>query len=110
MNEGSTDAGRDLRHVGDLVDGVVAALGERVGLGGDAVLWSEWRSISGDDWVESVPVRLKNGILSVTVSDGITATRLRYATTALIERIEARIGPDIVSTVRLQIERKGPSR
>ncbi len=110
MNEELFEAQRDLQHVGDLVDNVVAALGARVGLEGGAVLWSQWPSIAGDEWAGAKPVRLKDGILVVTVPNGIVATRLRYATAALIERIEARIGRDIVSGVRVQIERFKSSR
>ncbi len=110
MNEEKSGAQQDLQHVGDVVEGVVAALGARVGLGEGAVLWSQWSSIVGDEWADARPVRLKDGTLVVTVSNGIAATRLRYATAALIERIEARIGRNLVSNVRVQIERSKSSR
>lgn len=110
MSETPSGAKRDLQRVGDLLDGVVAALGGRVDLGGRALLWADWSAVAGADWANSTPMRLKDGVLVVAVPDGMAATRLRYATAALIERIEARIGPDLVSSVRVQIERPQRSR
>jgi hypothetical protein len=100
----------DLQSVGDLVDGVVSSLGRRVGLGQTAQLWADWPDLAGPEWTKATPIRLEKGTLSVAVPDGMTATRLRYATGELIKRIDDRMGPGVVSNVRLQIRRPKGSR
>ena len=92
---------RNLELVGDLIDGIVSALGQKAGLGADRELWSDWEAVAGPAWAGTQPVRLEERSLIVTVPDGITATRLRYATGDLLERIATRIGPDVVTSVRL---------
>ena len=100
----------DLQPVGDLVDGVVSSLGQRAGLGQTALLWADWPDLAGREWAKATPIRLEKGTLSVAVPDGMTATRLRYATSELIKRIDDRMGPGVVSKVRLQIRRQKGSR
>lgn len=109
MNEESSKK-RDLEHVGDLIDVVVSALGARTGGGAAVALWSEWAAIAGADWADTVPVRLERGVLSVAVPDGRRATRLRYSTGELKQRIEARLGPEVVSSVRVHVRRPGKQR
>ena len=105
MTEETEYGRRDLEHVGDLVDGVVASLGGRVGLSDAALLWKEWPAVATGDWAAAEPVRLDDGVLLVAVSDGMTATRLRYETAGLIGRIGARIGQEVVSSVRIKVQR-----
>jgi hypothetical protein len=105
MKDRSSRKQSDLQPVGDLVDGVVSSLGQRTGLGQAALLWADWPDLAGRDWAKATPLRLEKGTLSVAVPDGITATRLRYATGELIKRIEDRMGPGVVSNVRLQVRR-----
>ena len=105
MNQWDSSRRKDLEHVGDLVDGVVAAMGGREGLGNAALLWARWPDLAGGVWADATPVRLDRGQLVVAVGDARVATKLRYSTAELMERIEARIGPDIVSSVRIQVRR-----
>ena len=110
MTGGSSHGRRELEHVGNLVDGVIASLGGRVGLSGVALLWSEWPSLAVGDWTAAEPVRLDDGVLLVAVPNGVTATRLRYETAELIGRIDARIGYDVVTSVRIKVRRPDPGR
>ena len=110
MTEGSSHGRRELEHVGNLVDGVIASLGGRVGLSGVALLWSEWPSLAVGDWTAADPVRLDDGVLLVAVPNGVTATRLRYETAELIGRIDARIGHDVVTSVRIKVCHPDPGR
>lgn len=103
---GSNDSGRrDLEHVGDLLDGVVSSLGGRIGLSAATVLWADWAALSGPKWATASPLKLEAGVLTVGVPDGTTATRLRYEVGGLMRRIEERLGPDIVASVRLRVQR-----
>ena len=99
------DRRRGLEHVGELVDGVVASLGGREGLGTSALLFAEWSDIAGPDWAQATPIRVSEGVLTVAVADGITATTLRYETAELIARVERRFGPGVVAAVRLKVAR-----
>ena len=110
MTDGSSHGRRELEHVGDLVDGVVASLGGRVGLSDVALLWREWPSLAVGDWTTADPVRLDDGVLLVAVPNGLTATRLRYETAEMIGRIDARIGHDVVTSVRIKVRRPEPGR
>ena len=110
MNTENPKRRQDLEHMGHLIDGVIADLGGRESLGTTALLWAEWADVAGRDWALTTPIRLDNGRLVVAVPDGITATRLRYVTGELIARIDARIGPDVVSSIRVQIRPEGRRR
>jgi hypothetical protein len=106
MSRRGNDRRRDLTPISDLVDGVIADLGERTGMGTGTALAVEWRSVAGPDWKEARPVGLDSGTLVVAVPDGRAATRLRYGRSALLKRIEARFGPGIVSSVRIKVARE----
>lgn len=106
MNPSGEGIGRDLERVSDLLDSVVSELGERSGAGPGAALWAEWRSVAGPEWVKARPAGLKAGALVVAVPDGLLATRLGYGKAALMERIAARFGPDLVSSVRIKVAPK----
>jgi hypothetical protein len=105
MSESPWNEKKDLEHVGGLIDGVVAALGERAGLGPAALLWADWESVSGRAWKDATPARLDRGVLVVAVPNAMTATRLRYETGGLLARIADRIGPDVVSSIRVKVQR-----
>ena len=105
MTEHSPSRKQNLEPIADLIDGVVASLGERAGLGRGAAIWAQWAEIAGDEWADTVPLKLEEGVLAVGVSGGISATRLRYATGGLLARITECVGPDVVTSIRVQIRR-----
>ena len=71
------------------------------------MLWKEWTTIADGDWAAAEPVRLDDDVLLVAVPNGMIATRLRYETAALVDRIEASLGSGVVSSVRIKVQRSG---
>ena len=96
---------RDLEHVGGAMDSVVSRVLRRAGGAATHLLWTEWEDVSGPDWAGTRPSRLDEGMLLVAVPDGAAATRLRYAVSDLLHRIEARAGAGVVTAVRMKVRR-----
>lgn len=80
-----------------------------LGLGdpGQAItLAEEWEEISGKEWAAySRPVSLWKGELAVEADNGGVASLLRYATGELLRRIDDRLGPGVVTTMRIRVAR-----
>jgi hypothetical protein len=97
---------RNLQHLGGAMDAVVSELLQRTSVGTIQDLWSNWEDVAGPDWERTRPARLDRGALVVAVPDGGSATRLRYGISELLDRIAARLGDGVVTSVRLRIGRE----
>lgn len=64
-----------------------------------------WASLAPGDWVHGTPVGVREKTLLVAVPDGATGSLLTYQTKALIEAIAERFGADLVTAVRLKVDR-----
>tara|TARA_B100000686_G_C16293627_1_gene714893 strand:- start:127 stop:474 length:348 start_codon:yes stop_codon:yes gene_type:complete len=96
---------RELTAVSDLLDGVVGDLLRRTGVAAHHVLWAKWREIVGEDWQSATPIRLDGTRLIVVAPDSVSATKLRYSTAELLERIADHIGPNKVTTIMVRVKR-----
>jgi predicted nucleic acid-binding Zn ribbon protein len=98
------------RHAGDdpmpLAD-ALAKIGAELGLGpGDAygALRSRWDEVMGADVAAHAQlVSVRDGVLTVGVTDPIWATQLRYLEPAIVARAGAIVGPDVVRRVRVRV-------
>jgi hypothetical protein len=106
MMDDETPSKRTLQQLGSAVDRVVGELLERTSGATVEDLWSHWSDIAGPDWKATRPARLDDGALLVAVSDGTAATRLRYGVADLMGRINARVGDNAVTSIRLRIDRR----
>ena len=96
---------RDLERVSGFLDQVLRRFGlpDPVDLGR---LVEEWADVAGEPWgTRSRPAGLADGELLVEVADGSLATLLRYQQGALLERLEQRLGPGLVTSVRIRVNR-----
>ena len=110
MNDWAGKPRRQLTPFGDLVDGVIGDVLRRAGATAHHEIWTRWADIAGKAWETSTPMRIDEGTLWIAVPDAGSATRLRYSTTDLINRIAARVGEGEVTAVRLKVSReKTPS-
>jgi predicted nucleic acid-binding Zn ribbon protein len=92
-----------LEHVGVGLDGLLRRLGmpELVDL---ERLVDGWEELAGEPWASAaVPVGWHEGTLDVEVTDGSTATLLRYETDGLIRRLSERLGCQLVASVRIRV-------
>ena len=89
--------------VGALLDGLLAKVttpGGRVMMD----LAGHWDQIAGRPWAGvSRPVGLRNGVLIVQVTDGSTATVLRFQQAALMQGMNKRFGEGTVVDVKLRV-------
>jgi predicted nucleic acid-binding Zn ribbon protein len=96
---------RDLERVSGFLDQVLRRFGipDPVDLGR---LVEEWEDLAGDPWgSRSRPAGLADGELLVEVDDGSLATLLRYQQGVLLDRLERRLGPGLVTSVRIRVNR-----
>ncbi len=106
MMSDETTSSRNLEQLGGAVDRVVGELLERTSGATVEDLWSHWSDIAGPDWEATRPARLDDGTLLVAVPSGTAATRLRYGVADLMGRINARVGDNAVTSIRLRIDRR----
>lgn len=96
---------KELESVGDLLDGVLARIG-----GGRRptimVVRDRWGEVAGPGWDSGEPVQVRDGVLTVEVPDGVTASRLRYDTAPLLRRISGMIGAEEITSIRLRVARR----
>lgn len=99
------EARRDLEAVGELLDGVLARIG-----GGKRptvmVVRDRWSEVAGPGWDLGEPIQVRDGVLTVEVPDGGTASRLRYDTGALVRRISGLLGAEEITSIRLRVARR----
>ncbi len=71
------------------------------------VVKSAWNEVVSDAWRErSQPVRLENGVLTVEVSDGGAASRLRLEQGKIKSALEQHLGHGEVAQIRLRVRRR----
>lgn len=99
------DERRQLEAVGEVLDSVLARIG-----GGRRpvvmVIRERWPEVAGPGWDQGEPVQVRNGVLTVEVRDGGTASRLRYDTAPLLRRISGLIGAEEITSIRLRVSRR----
>jgi hypothetical protein len=67
------------------------------------VLQAEWDALAGDQWSgRSRPLRLREGELVVEAESASLVSFLRYSVGDLQERIDNRLGPGVVESIRVQ--------
>jgi hypothetical protein len=94
---------RDLAPVGEVLDVV---LGRFAGAKQRATLdlFAQWEEIAGPGWEQSRPVKIvEAGVLVVEVPDGASASKLRFGSDELVAAINAALGEDVVTGVRLRV-------
>lgn len=92
------------------LEGTLEAVLERVTEGRLAtfeVIKSAWSEIVSETWSErSRPVRLEKGVLTVEVSDGGAASRLRMEQTKIRAALDERLGRGEVVKINLKVGRR----
>lgn len=92
------------------LDGTLESVLERVTEGRLAtfeVIRSAWAEIVTETWHQrSRPVRLEKGVLTVEVSDGGAASRLRLEQTKIRAALDERLGVGEVARIRLKVSRR----
>jgi predicted nucleic acid-binding Zn ribbon protein len=72
------------------------------------IIKSSWPEIVSEAWRErSRPVRLEKGVLTIEVSDGGAASRLRLEQRQIREALRQRLGRDEVAKIKLRVGRSG---
>ena len=98
---------RQLQPVGDVLDLVLARFAGPSPVARSA-LFEQWDSIAGATWRGTRPIELDpRQVLVVEVADGAAASKLRFETSRLVDRIEESLGSRIVASVRLRVRRTG---
>lgn len=99
------DPDRGLNELGTTLESVL----ERVTEGRLAtfeVIKGVWPEIVSDAWKErSRPVRLEKGVLTVEVSDGGAASRLRLEQAKIREALDEHLGRGEVAQIRFRVSR-----
>jgi len=97
---------RGLKHL----DGAFEAVLERVTEGKLAKfeeIKRSWAEIVSDPWRErSRPVRLEKGVLTIEVSDGGAASRLRMEQSKIRAALDERLGKGEVAKINLRVGRR----
>jgi predicted nucleic acid-binding Zn ribbon protein len=85
----------------------LAKVGAELGLApGDAhgTLDARWREVMGADVAPHARlVSVRDGTLTVAVTDPIWATQLRYLEPAIVTRATALLGPGVVASMRVRV-------
>ncbi|MGH3649235.1 MAG: DUF721 domain-containing protein [Acidimicrobiia bacterium] len=94
---------KDLEHFSESVDEMFARLGlpDPMVM---AALSSEWDDLAGPPWSgRSKPLYIRGSTLVVEASSGSMVAFLRYGETSLLERLGARFGEGVVTSVDLTL-------
>ena len=92
-----------LRPIGDGVERMLRALGmpETIDVG---ALVDDWGEIAGEPFGSmSAPASFGDGVLTLVAEDGVAASLLKYRVSGLIERLAARFGDGVVTSVRIRV-------
>lgn len=99
------------------LDGALESVLERVTEGKLArfeIIKAAWGEVVSELWRErSRPVRLEKGVLTVEVSDGGAASRLRLERAKIKAALEEHLGKGEIVQIKLKVARRGhgsPSR
>jgi len=102
---GSGRDGRDPSLLGDQMDRLLVDRGWNVDVAVGSVM-GRWPAIVGTDVAEHcAPVTFSDGVLTVRADSTAWATQLRLMSSSILGRLEAEVGKDTVSELRVQ----GPS-
>ena len=102
---GSGRDGRDPSLLGDQMDRLLVDRGWNVDVAVGSVM-GRWPAIVGTDVAEHcAPVTFSEGVLTVRADSTAWATQLRLMSSSILGRLEAEVGKDTVSELRVQ----GPS-
>ena len=95
----------DLEPLGDALEAILRRLG--VPSPTDlARVTEEWSRVVPEPFASrSQPAGLSDGILTLDVPDGMSASLLRYRSEELIGALERDLGPGVVSEVRIRVRR-----
>ena len=100
----------DLEPLGESLDGIL----QRMGVPSPtdlARVTEEWREVVPEPFATHArPAGLLEGVLTLEVLDGMSASLLRYRSRELVEALGRHLGPGIVTEVRIRVgrSRKGP--
>jgi len=98
-----------LVHIGDVLGPALERIGPKT-LWTEAKLRKVWTSVVGGDIAEHAePGRLKGTALVVYVSSDTWATEFRYLSEVVKEKLNARLGPGIVTEITVAKRRTRPS-
>lgn len=106
----SGDDHRSPVEITELLGAFLQGVGSGAGME-TARLFEDWSEVAGERWgIRARPVGIRSGILLVEVARGSDASLLKFDVPALITRIAARSGPDLVTGVRFRVstKRKAP--
>ncbi|MDJ0954130.1 MAG: DUF721 domain-containing protein [Acidimicrobiia bacterium] len=96
------------------LDGTLESVLERLTDGKLAtfeVARAAWNEVVSETWRErSQPVRLENGVLTVEVSDGGAASRLRLEQGKIKAALEQHLGRGAVAQIRLRVRPRSDRR
>jgi predicted nucleic acid-binding Zn ribbon protein len=96
------------------VGDALAQIGEELGLGDPAVLGTltaRWGEVVGDAIAHHARIRaLRGTVLTVGVEAGPWATELRYLEREALTRVEAIVGPGVVTELRVAVDAPGDRR
>jgi predicted nucleic acid-binding Zn ribbon protein len=100
----------DLEPLGEALGGILRRLG--VPSPTDlARVTEEWSQLVPEPFASrSEPAGLSEGVLTLEVPDGMSASLLRYRSEELIEALGRHLGPGIVSEVRIRVGRRKKGR
>lgn len=98
----------------NLLDATLHEVLERVTEGRLAafeVVKSVWGDVVAEPWSERArPVRLEKGVLTVEVSDGGTASRLRLEQAKVKQALNDNLGRGEIAQIKLKVGRSNPRR
>lgn len=90
-----------LKPVGDLLPSVLARLGI-ARLDVMLRLAEEWTDLVDDPWkTHTTPLILRDGELVVEAKNAAAVRMLRYGAPALVEHLDAIVGPDVIRSVEV---------
>ncbi len=100
------DRDRGLNSLGDALEAVLERVTEGK-LASFEVIKGAWADVVSDTWRErSRPVRLENGVLTVEVSDGGAASRLRLEQAKIKTALNDHLGQGEVAQIKLKVGRR----
>jgi predicted nucleic acid-binding Zn ribbon protein len=70
------------------------------------IVSEQWRELVGRELAPHVRLgSLRNGALTLEVDDQVWATPLRYLESGIVETLAKRLGPGVVSSVRIAVRK-----
>ena len=96
----------DLEPLGESLEGILRRLG--VPSPTDlAKVTEQWADLVPEPFAgHSEPAGLSDGVLTLEVPDGMSASLLRYRSDELIEALGRHLGPGIVTEIRIRVGRR----